>query len=56
MSANFWFATAKLLHFSELRKKNLPKSKVLLVFSCFYAIFSLPLQRIHQYKWIKEKN
>ena len=22
MSANFWFATAKLLHFFELRKNN----------------------------------
>ena len=26
MSANFWFATAKLLHFFELRKNNTKKS------------------------------
>ncbi len=25
MSANFWFATAKLLHFFELRKSNTKK-------------------------------
>ena len=26
MSANFWFATAKLLHFFELHKKNRQKA------------------------------
>ena len=26
MSANFWFATAKVLHFFELRKNNTKKS------------------------------
>ena len=44
MSANFWFATAKLLHYFELRKNNTNKNyhfrKYRTLYLCMSEIFS----------------
>ena len=68
MSANFWFATAKLLHFFELRKNNTNKNyhfrKYRTLYLCMSEIFSnfaaySPIQmdkaeKLNQYRMMKE--